>query len=46
VVAAWDEAQAAGRGAVSVDGRMVDRPVAERAKAILAHSAATIKNAG
>ncbi|AWJ86744.1 CoA ester lyase (plasmid) [Azospirillum sp. TSH58] len=46
VVAAWDEAQAAGRGAVSVDGRMVDRPVAERAKAILARTAATTKNAG
>lgn len=46
VVAAWDEAQAAGRGAVSVDGRMVDRPVAERAKTILAHAAPTTENAG
>ncbi|WP_282183742.1 hypothetical protein [Azospirillum brasilense] len=41
MVAAWDEAQATGRGAVQVDGRMVDRPVAERAKAILARSAPT-----
>lgn len=36
VMAAWSEAQARGVGAVAVGGRMIDRPVAERAKAILA----------
>lgn len=36
VVAAYDEATTAGRGAVLVDGRMVDRPVAERARRLLA----------
>ena len=35
VVAAYDEAQARGEGAISVDGRMVDVPVAERARAVL-----------
>jgi citrate lyase subunit beta/citryl-CoA lyase len=35
ILAAFDGASAAGRGAVSVDGRMVDAPVAERARRIL-----------
>lgn len=34
VLAAWAVAQAAGRGVASVDGRMIDRPVVERAQAI------------
>ncbi|MDZ4278212.1 MAG: HpcH/HpaI aldolase/citrate lyase family protein, partial [Dehalococcoidia bacterium] len=32
VLAAWDEAQAKGLGAVQFEGRMVDRPIAERAR--------------
>jgi citrate lyase subunit beta/citryl-CoA lyase len=35
IVAAYDAAVAAGRGAVAVDGQMVDPPVAERARALL-----------
>lgn len=35
VVAAFEEAEAQGRGAAAVNGRMVDRPVAERARRIL-----------
>ena len=37
VVAAAAEAEAAGSGAVALDGRMVDRPVLERAKRIIAY---------
>jgi citrate lyase subunit beta/citryl-CoA lyase len=40
VVAAAEEAEAAGIGAVTVDGRMVDRPVVERARRTLALSEA------
>ncbi len=36
VVAAWDEAEAAGRGSLSIDGRMVDVPVVKRAQNLLA----------
>jgi citrate lyase subunit beta / citryl-CoA lyase len=36
VVAAYAAAEAEGRGAVSLDGNMVDRPVVERARRILA----------
>jgi len=32
VVDAWEEAQSKGLGAVQLDGRMIDRPVAERAR--------------
>lgn len=32
VVAADDEARASGRGAVTLDGRMIDRPIVERAR--------------
>ena len=40
VVEAWDEAEAAGRGSLSIDGRMVDVPVVKRAQNILAQAAA------
>lgn len=36
VMAAWTEAEARGSGTAAVAGRMIDRPVAERARAILA----------
>ena len=36
VVAAWNEAEAAGRGSLSIDGRMVDVPVVKRAQNLLA----------
>ena len=39
VVAAWDEAAAAGRGSLSLDGRMVDVPVVKRAQNLLAVAA-------
>jgi citrate lyase subunit beta/citryl-CoA lyase len=32
VLSAWEGAQATGVGAVQLDGRMVDRPIAERAR--------------
>lgn len=34
-----DAAQAAGNGAIQVDGKLIDRPVVERARAVLAESA-------
>jgi citrate lyase subunit beta / citryl-CoA lyase len=40
VVAAYDKALAEGVGAVTVDGRMIDVPVVERAKSLLAREAA------
>ena len=40
VVAAYDEAAAGGRGAVSVDGEMVDAPVVERARRLLSRAPA------
>jgi citrate lyase subunit beta/citryl-CoA lyase len=36
VVAAWEEAESAGRGSLSIDGRMVDVPVVKRAQNLLA----------
>ena len=36
VVAAWEEAERAGRGSLSIDGRMVDVPVVKRAQNLLA----------
>ena len=36
VVQAWDKAQAEGRGAVEVEGKMVDAPVVKRALKLLA----------
>jgi citrate lyase subunit beta/citryl-CoA lyase len=38
IVAAFDAALAEGKGAISVDGSMVDAPVAEKARAVLAAS--------
>ena len=35
VVAAYEEAQSAGKGAVALDGEMIDRPVVERARRLL-----------
>ena len=40
VIAALESAEAAGRGAVAVDGRMVDAPFATRARRVLARHAA------
>lgn len=40
VVAAYDEALAAGVGAVTVDGRMIDVPVVERARLLIEREAA------
>ena len=40
VVAAYDQAEQEGLGAITVDGMMVDVPVAERARALLARHAA------
>lgn len=39
VLRAWRDAQNAGVGAITVAGKMVDRPFAERAAALLAHTA-------
>ena len=36
VVDAWDEAEAQGRGSLSLDGRMIDVPVVKRARNLLA----------
>ena len=35
LLTAWEEAQAKGLGAVQLDGRMVDRPIAERARRLI-----------
>ena len=40
IIAAYDQALAAGLGAISVDGRMVDAPVAARARKVLARHGA------
>jgi citrate lyase subunit beta/citryl-CoA lyase len=37
ILAAFEAALAEGRGAISVDGAMVDAPVAAKARALLAH---------
>ena len=39
VVAAWQEAEAAGRGSLDLDGKMVDVPVVKRAQNLLARAA-------
>ena len=39
VVAAWQEAEAAGRGSLALDGKMVDVPVVKRAQNLLAQAA-------
>lgn len=38
VIAAWESAASEGRGAISLDGEMVDVPVVSRARAILAEA--------
>ncbi len=43
VLDAWDGAQARGAGAVQLDGRMVDRPIAERARRVIAQAEAIAK---
>ncbi len=43
LLAAWEEAQSDGLGAVQLDGRMVDRPIAERARRVLAQAEAIAK---
>ena len=35
IVAAFDEAERAGRGSTSLDGRVIDVPVVKRARALL-----------
>lgn len=45
VVAAFDEAVAAGQGAVALDGQMIDPPVAERARALLARAGQSMSTA-
>ena len=44
VLAAWDQAQAQGIGAVQLDGRMVDRPVAERARRLMQQAEAIARS--
>ena len=46
IVAAYDEAVAAGRGSISVDGKMVDVPVVLRAQEVLAISEAIKEREG
>src|SRR5712691_4613012 len=47
VVAAYDKALAEGIGAVTVDGKMIDVPIVERAKLLLEHEAAiAVREAG
>jgi citrate lyase subunit beta/citryl-CoA lyase len=40
VLEAWDGAQAKGLGTVQLDGRMIDRPIVERARALLSQAEA------
>ena len=44
VVAAWQEAEAAGRGSLALDGKMVDVPVVKRAQNLLARAAELASN--
>ena len=41
VLAAWEDAQAKGLGAIQMDGHMVDRPIAERARYVVEQAEAT-----
>jgi citrate lyase subunit beta/citryl-CoA lyase len=45
VLTAWDGAQAKGLGAVQLDGRMVDRPIVERARRAIEQAEAIAKAA-
>ncbi len=44
LLAAWEEAQAKGLGAVQLEGRMVDRPIAERARRVIEQAEAIARN--
>ncbi len=46
LLAAWDDALAKGEGAVQLDGRMVDRPIAERARRVIEQAEAIGSNLG
>jgi citrate lyase subunit beta / citryl-CoA lyase len=46
MVGAYDEALAAGRGSIEFEGKMIDIPVVERAKQVLARAAAIRARAG
>ena len=46
VVEAWDAAEAAGRGSLALDGRMVDVPVVKRAQNLLALADAIAQSGG
>ena len=46
VVEAWDAAEAAGRGSLDLDGRMVDVPVVKRAQNLLALADAIAQSGG
>ena len=46
VVEAWDAAEAAGRGSLALDGRMVDVPVVKRAQNLLALADAIARSGG
>jgi citrate lyase subunit beta/citryl-CoA lyase len=45
IVAAFDEAAASGRGTVALDGEMIDLPVVERARQLLANDKRSLLNA-
>ncbi len=45
VLGAWDGAQAQGLGAVQLDGRMVDRPIVERARRVIEQAETIAKGA-
>jgi citrate lyase subunit beta/citryl-CoA lyase len=46
VMDAWDRAEAAGRGSIDLDGRMVDVPVVKRAQNLLAFAEAIERQGG
>jgi citrate lyase subunit beta/citryl-CoA lyase len=45
LLGAWDEAQSKGLGAVQLDGRMVDRPIVERARRLIEQAEAIARKA-
>lgn len=44
LLAAWDDAVAGGIGAIQLDGRMIDRPIAERARRVVEQAEAIAKS--
>jgi citrate lyase subunit beta/citryl-CoA lyase len=44
VLSAWEAAQADGKGAIQLDGRMIDRPIAERARSIVEQAEAIARS--